>query len=954
MLRYLHLVWLDVLTPRLPEPVLLVTASLNFPLLLLRALSARILPAQLYEQVISPLVVYWCRTTVYLGIILAGPNTAPSMVAQAYLQQSQAVVAYHIIMFASLLGAWDVDARVELAAVLLEAACALTCLSWHGAKVPGGSPHPAALLAGRALVPLVNLSLAYAAGRWRPGGLGTGRRGGGSALALDKCISMRASGAAGGSSSKGKGKGKDMGAGPVEECAGDGDKSLGLSLMPPAEQAVRQGAEPSGSGCGGSSSSSRTEPQPLPALPLPAPMLERSSGTVTVAAPQAAGHQSQPSAPAGSSVLRPHKPYRSYLRGRTKHYFKIPWAELEDITPGFEERLAALCAARGRVLTGVYVRAGCIELTIHLAEYGAGTTRAGVHAGPAAAAGALSHSDAAVLSVEEVIAALGLSLPSGPADAALQAVSVQQELVDRAASEPEASGDGARSQARVVRVSPRVLLLTPADAAASSAAALRVRVAFGGSTGPATAFNVAMLGAAGVLATRVTAKELQAASKEGAEAGSEEWEYAIELLEAPPHPQLLTVQLAFPAAAAGAAAEDSAAAATPSPYVQWLSVPVLAVDDAAVAAELSAALQLLQTSEAGAEVGAAAEWAHPLLCDLGLWLASAAASGAAGCSEAVRRLPAEWVSEVGACLLAYTEGAGLVATAARIRADTQRLAALPAVAEAIAAKESPRVADDDAAVGTCQHAAASTSGSATAAMAWQKPNTNALRQRCKGSSRGKCASKGAECGGKEEESSSSAGGGSDCSPDGLQQYTQAWIVAMCFTCQIVECLVALGFAVRGVRAGQPLWSAESAVVYTGLGVGVVTTLAGLWMTPRAWSRLALAARLPRFLGFMFGKALVSVGALPPPAGAATYGSGPGILLLEGVILPSGCLLPPRTALAMSCLKLPLNIMSGLVVGAFENLLPAVLMALAVEALAMGTTLACHGYVRRHYMRLRWQ
>mgnify|MGYP001806652640 CR=1 FL=1 len=146
-----------------------------------------------------------------------------------------------VLLFVTLLGTWVVDARVELAAVLLEAACALTCLSWHGAKVPGGSPHPAALLAGRALVPLVNLSLAYAAGRWRPGGLGTGRRGGGSALALDKCISMRASGAAGGSSSKGKGKGEDMGAGPVEECAGDGDMSLGLSLMPPAEQGAAAG-----------------------------------------------------------------------------------------------------------------------------------------------------------------------------------------------------------------------------------------------------------------------------------------------------------------------------------------------------------------------------------------------------------------------------------------------------------------------------------------------------------------------------------------------------------------------------------------------------------------------------------------------------------------------------------------------------------------------------------------
>ncbi|KAG2434272.1 hypothetical protein HXX76_007997 [Chlamydomonas incerta] len=899
-----------------------------------------------------------------------GPTADPSSISLTFFSDHIATDVLQVLLFVTLLGTWAVDARVELAACLVEAACALTCLSWHGAKVPGGPPHPAALLAGRALVPLVNLSLAYAAGRWRPA-------------------------AARGVSHGGRARLKGKLAASPKGCA----KDDACTLVPPTEEADTQCAAAPGSSTG--TGGSTVEPRQLSGasgMPVQGPSgsstasVIQSSEAVPAQPPyrafrwhaDAAGAAAAPDSPAayGDSAGSPpaanlhgggsssnsmqaegqtaradaQPPYRALVRHVTMHY-KIPWAEPEDITPGFEERLSALSAARGRVLTGVYVRAGCIELTLTLAD------RAGRHGD--AAAGAHADSDVA-LCVEEVFAALGLRLPAGPADSldatggagtapdlalpSTQLVAIQRAAVGTACMREGRSG-AALGWANAVDASPRVLLLAP-GATAASAAVLRVRVAFGGSASPATATGVAVRGTAGFLAARVTAQQLRAATKADAEAGAEEWEYAIELMEALPHPQLLTVQLAFPAAGAAPGGGGVTAAATPSsPQVLWLSVPVLAVDDAAVAAELSAALQRQQhtAAVAGEEEATAAECAQTLMCDLGLWLAAAApADGAADGSAAVRRLPAGWVSELGAHLLAFTESAGLVATAARIRA---------AGAQPLAAQVSGTGAGSSSAGNGGGQKAGKCGGSAEAAGAkQQEEEATAVGLRRRGPPSlvaVEGSGKNAECeDGNPGHPSSS--GSSHSRRDGLQEYAEAWIVTMCKTCQFVECLVALSFAGLGAKAGQPLWSAESAVVYAGLGMGTVTTLAGLWMTPRAWSRLALAARLPRFLGFMAAKFLLSAGALPPPAGAATYAGGAGILLLEGVILPSGCLLPPRTALLMSCVKLPLNAMSGLAVGAFAGALPAALMALAVEAAALGTTLACHGYVRRHCMHLQRQ
>ncbi|KAG2447397.1 hypothetical protein HYH02_007724 [Chlamydomonas schloesseri] len=1022
-------------------------------------------PAGVNAKVLFPLLLYSCRLCASGRLAIRGPGAAPpESTLRALLRRHPLSSLVHVALFVSMLGATshEVDARVELAACLLEAACALTCLSWHGAKVPGGPPHPAALLAGRALVPLVNLGLAYAAGRWRPAwGLlraGAGGRKGaaksaakseglpaaagqGPAQATDGSGLVRLTGAAtaaaaqgvperehhaaacpwGSSSSSSSGNG-GIGIGLCDRCRPRSEVAVegashglpanavrtpqqqGVSLplpvtpgcmefpaapaTPPAEEGAAHaavhgstaGAAAAAAGATGGVASQQQqqeeeEEEEEGAMAAQPPCLPDQQPSAAEAVALRMGMQQRTARRAVGGHQQP--VYVPFLRVTTCHY-KIPWAEPEDIAPGLEERLAALCATHGRVLTGVYVRAGCIELSFILAER-AGNGQQQLPAGAAGGRGnrhlTADHPDgdlSELLRPEQLLAALGLLSPgsttvsngvpntarssasaanstsssgsassrgssidaSGGCSSDMPATAPGPAAITAAAGwrHPDArvlhiarmsstQRNGPSVRARVVDVSPRVLLLplpsiATDGAAAVAPAALRLRVAFSGGAGPAAADDVVVRCGSGYLAVRVAATQLSAAD-EGEAVGAQEWEYAVELVESPPHPQLLTVQLAFPAAAATAAA---GAGDTHNALVQWLSVPVLALDDAAVAAELGAALLQQQVEQQDASPACMEE----LVCDLGQWLAAASGADATTAGAVRGGLPAEWVSELGAHLLEYAEGAGLVATAARIRAGAGQLAGDGAADM----KNQTKQAKEDEPAGD-----------------------QGLRRRGPLSKAAESDGKGAGCSGWAAGASSSPanGAGSTSRGDGLQEYTEAWIVTMCKTCQMVECLVALVLVIRGVKAGQTLWCAESAVTYAGLGMGTVTTLAGLWMTPRAWSRLALAARLPRFLGFMTSKFLLSAGALPPPAGAATYAGGPGILLLEGVILPSGCLLPPRTALLMSCLKLPLNLMSGLAVGAFAGPLPAALMALAVEAAALGTTLACHAYVRQRYV-----
>ncbi|KAG2447399.1 hypothetical protein HYH02_007726 [Chlamydomonas schloesseri] len=938
------------------------------------------MPPRLYEQVLSPAIIYWCRVTPYLGILLAGPHTDPSAVTLVYLQKCHVLTVLHLVLFATLLGVWEVDARVELAACLLEAACALTCLSWHGAKVPGGPPHPAALLAGRALVPLVNLGLAYAAGRWRPGGgVGRGRR-----TALGAQNSMLGSGSAAGSSKErgqGLAKGCTHGGADVDD-GGQVAQSLDLPETGAADPVIKDdgAAGPSGAVRLWSSAVGPAGPTaPVPLLRQEAQHGGSGSGSgsgaaappiltpVAVLLPPA---EQCPEGGGADAVVAaaprpPVRPYQSLIRRRTTHHYKIPWADPEDIAPGFEERLAALYAARGLAVTGMHVRAGCIELTVAAVDYsrllgGAGAGGRGGGGGGGGGGGTATSPALLHVSAAEVIAALGLSLPasaSSPAAGkdrlgaaalqpyeqppALQVVSVQRDSMGAAtAGQHDArSPDAVRpQQSRLVGVSPRVLLLPPppsmhapaADASGTAAPQLRLRVAFSGGAGPAAADDVVVRCGSGYLAVRVAAKQLSAAD-EGEAVGAQEWEYAVELVEPPPHPQLLTVQLAFPAAAATAA---GGAGDTHNAPVQWLSVPVLAVDDAAVAAELGS--ELLQQQQEQQDASSACM--EELVCDLGQWLA--AASGAdegtvdagAGC-----RFSAEWVSELGAHLLEYAEGAGLVATAARIREGAGQLAGDGAADM----KNQTKQAKKDEPAGD-------------QGLRRRGPLSKAAEMDGKGAvyQNGACSFGDAESSSGRKGSVGGANHSAASRDSSLREYTDRWIVTTCTTGQLMECLMAAAFTAKGLKEGQSLWSREAAVVYTALGVGTLATLAGLWMAPAARSRLALAARIPRYAGALLSKALVAAGLLPPPVGSVTYSGGVGVLLLEGVILPSGCLLPPRMQLLLCCMKLPLNAVGSHAAGAFRSLMAAALQALAVEATAMATTLTFHRYVKLQYQRLQ--
>ncbi|GIL76817.1 hypothetical protein Vretimale_8712 [Volvox reticuliferus] len=61
--------------------------------------------------------------------------------------------------------------------------------------------------------------------------------------------------------------------------------------------------------------------------------------------------------------------YAPFIRRHTL-LFKIPWAEPEQLPPGYEQRLRDLVADRGYNMAAVYVRKGCVELTMVLEERG--------------------------------------------------------------------------------------------------------------------------------------------------------------------------------------------------------------------------------------------------------------------------------------------------------------------------------------------------------------------------------------------------------------------------------------------------------------------------------------------------------------------------------------------------------------------------------------------------------
>ncbi|KXZ52964.1 hypothetical protein GPECTOR_8g337 [Gonium pectorale] len=142
-------------------------------------------------------------------------------------------------------------------------------------------------------------------------------------------------------------------------------------------------------------------------------------------------------------------------------------------------------------------------------------------------------------------------------------------------------------------------------------------------------------------------------------------------------------------------------------------------------------------------------------------------------------------------------------------------------------------------------------------------------------------------------------------------------------------------------------------------VGLVTGVAWLLLPPHRWLRLATAARVPRHVSSVLAKALaVGLGVRLPPV-MSSFHTGVGLVVAEGLILPTTCPLSVRSLLLISALRLPLNAVlmgsgPGSEGGAAGRLGSpggwpltgrALLLAARVEVVALATTLACNVYLR---------
>ncbi|KXZ55335.1 hypothetical protein GPECTOR_3g467 [Gonium pectorale] len=495
--------------------------------------------------------------------------------------------------------------------------------------------------------------------------------------------------------------------------------------------------------------------------------------------------------------------------------------------------------------------------------------------------------------------------------------------------------DGGLLLHRGTDLQPRAMLVQPAppphkEQAAS--AVLRVRLTLSAPAGPQGPLAAppglsALVRAAGAnLPVEVLARGITPVQQhDGQQYGEYECEYEVRLLGAPSRPGPVLLELSLPPGA------DASAG------LNRIMLPLLATHDPRVASELDAA--------AAEWPGEALEELNELVYDLATWAAAitttttttAGADGGGGGD----RFDREVLRVLGPHLLQFADDVGLVATAAWVRSGED-------VGPADAPAEVPLTdTDADADAGAGQEVAAVSRRCSAADDDDDYAGMTALDG---GGGGGRPLARG-----RGQRAVSPLGSlllqalGLRPTPPAeeaaFQAFLDAWCVALGHTAHVVECLMLLAFLVRGVRVGQSLLSAEAAVAVVGLGMGTAMTLAWLVLPRPVWVRLVCAARVPRYCGYVVSKAMLAILRVRPPTGADVYAGGPGMLVLEGVILPGAFLVSPRTLLLVSLFKLPINAGAVHHIGAADSALGALFIAARVEVAALATTVACFVYLR---------
>eukprot|EP00198_Chlamydomonas_reinhardtii_P010647 XP_001699984.1 predicted protein [Chlamydomonas reinhardtii] len=697
---------------------------------------------------------------------------------------------------------------------------------------------------------------------------------------------------------------------------------------------------------------------------------------------------------------------------------RVPWAEPEDLQPGFQQRLAELVAAKGLVLADMSVR------------------RAG---------GDAAHRPDGGLDAASLVRALGLQRSNrdgggsddgeqGGREAELLAA-VQRVhdivLTRGAAAAGVLAVTGAGPPApRIVNVWPRVLhvpsavqradgdLATAAVGTAAGPVTLRVRVEWpAGAQGPAggaPGLATVLMQAGGVLLpVRVTASRLvppadvatggsDAADVAGNGAASALLaEYEIELESRPPRPGSMmravvlwrrnSLELRGPTtqAAVGAGPQASATA-------YRMLAPMLAVAHAAAVEELSANMaDWPSDAESQLEL-------NELVYDLSTWADAAAAAGAGawaggaewdhvfGCAPLVAADEVVW-SELLPHLINYCRAAGWNATAEAVQADQIAYTELSArqagqQGATVAAAAGAGVTGDGVAAAAAD--AAAVVALADAATAGTAPAT-AADLHASFDLHAAALLKSTEFFDDEPHpdvlSSFASGTGSllDSSPAllapqhrrpaqpvwwqallqvlGLSQqetpaetaafraFVCAWTTSLANIAQVTELFMVVALLSRGALAGQAALGGELAIVLSGCGLGAAAAVAWALLPAERWRQVALRLRVPRQLGYLVSKSLLGLGLARPPAGALAYAAGPGMLLMEGAILPGACLVSPAAAMAIACIKLPLNVLCSLRLGiAGGSLGAALIIGLRTEVLGLLTNTAFHVYLRLRY------
>ncbi|KAG2487341.1 hypothetical protein HYH03_014057 [Edaphochlamys debaryana] len=428
--------------------------------------------------------------------------------------------------------------------------------------------------------------------------------------------------------------------------------------------------------------------------------------------------------------------------------------------------------------------------------------------------------------------------------------------------------------------------------------------------------------------------------------------YTLELTQPPKEPGLLLIDF------------------RQGPGTAPRAVPVVAVSDPTVAAELQAVAEAWEGSPSELDdlLLDLGTWAHHVASQIGLRMA--ASQPLAGAPHALP--PAGPVdarlSALGLHLLGYAAACGWTATAAALRGellllgllspDTPRLSAVATATAAAAAAASIGTAELEppasaAAAPPPPPPPATLAGGTVSRIAsslrrrlWPRAGAS-LPRAAEIAAAGSAAPAAVPAEGKGVQEEALAAGAD------WDAFRNSWISAQSWVIQALDVISMAALLVRGRH--ESLLSHSNLLTLLACATGAATATARLFLPYASWLKLAEATKVPRHVAYWATKALIGLAAWPPPPGIAGYELGAPAFVFEGVIIPASCVLSPTWAAIVGAAKVPIYVIMWGRLYDIEGLPPPhplnrLARALAISGLSVLTTIAVHANILSAYRR----